>query len=85
MHSKNITFNNTTEATTQVLFHQFQSFVTTVLKKIRSYREAAEMKKSQEWFVKKQNQDRKHRVQLGTLSDLPLEKKLQMGCYHWMD
>ena len=85
MNSNSLQYSNTGNSKLETLTVRQLSFLMAVIRKVSSYFVRSDIEVSLAKYKMKHERAAKAALYQGTLGALPLEEKLKLGMYHFMD
>ena len=85
MNSKTLLFSNAGNTRLATLASQQVSFLTAIIRTVSRFIIRSEIEKSQAIYKMKRQQEAKPQLHQDIVNTLPVEEKLRLGMYHFMD
>ncbi len=85
MNSNSLQHSNAGNTKLETFVSQQVSFLTTIIRKASSFFIRSEIEKSQARYKMKRQQQARAQLHQDIVNTLPVEEKLRLGMYHFMD
>ncbi|MGI9293818.1 MAG: hypothetical protein ACR2PS_07520 [Pseudomonadales bacterium] len=84
MNSKSLQYANSANSTLEKFATAQTNFVTAIIRKVSDYLARSEIEQAQAYYKMKRNHGTQTEQPQDIVSALPIEEKLRLGMYHYM-